>query len=240
MHFTMEKSVRGLLLLLSLSTIGVHSQTNDRANALPKDDPGHNTHQEYVIYACLSVSGILIGLVVLILWFLVDRTKEQLRNIDAIMPEIIMNHRQKKNARDEEEMFGTLTAHQDLEYKRMASTESSNNRNSVELTGFRKYGTSSSAVVLEHLDVDTFEIDSDINAMDITVETTVGDSSRRTLVGNTPPPYNSPPAYDNPAAQVGEHNVRTNGSALQRNSLDFEEDPRNKRRYKKKYYESNL
>ncbi|XP_071955977.1 uncharacterized protein [Antedon mediterranea] len=236
MHF---KKTRSLLLILCLWTILVDGQANARANAPPKEEPGHNKHQEYVIFACLSVTGILIALVVLILWFLVDRTKEQIRTIDKIMPEILMNHRRKNNARDEEEMFGTLTAHTELEYKRMTSTES-NNRNSVELTGFRKYGTSSSAVASDQLDVDRFEIDSDVHAMDIiTVEPTSRGNNQRTLVGNTPPPYNSPPAYDNPVVVQVEENNYTNGNALQRNSLNLEDDARRKR-YKKKYYESNL
>ncbi|XP_072017897.1 uncharacterized protein [Amphiura filiformis] len=81
-----------LSLLISLPTAMCQKLANGPyhpAETSPRDDPGHNTHQETVIFACLGATVFMVILVIVLLWFFVDRTKQTIRKIESMLPELI-------------------------------------------------------------------------------------------------------------------------------------------------------
>ncbi len=94
-HFTTAlpcATTFALSLFISLPTSMCQRFANDAyppAETSPRDDPGHNTHQETVIFACLGASLVMVVLLIVLLWFFVDQTKQTVRTIERMLPELI-------------------------------------------------------------------------------------------------------------------------------------------------------
>nr|XP_054756876.1 uncharacterized protein LOC129262930 [Lytechinus pictus] len=129
------KSLLVVLPVFLISVQGVTSQylgeTDERAAIPPHEDPGHNTHQEAIIYACLAVVVVLAVLCTLILWFVVERNKSDIRRLDKIIPEIAERMRKETITANGELMSGTLTASHEFETEFLTNEE-------VQLTSYRR------------------------------------------------------------------------------------------------------
>ena len=115
----------------SCGSLPFASAQDSRADIPPHEDPGHNTHQESVIFACLGVIVVLAILCTLILWFVVERTKSDIRRLDKIIPTIAERMRKEAITANGELMSGTLTASHEFETEFLTHEE-------VQLTSYRE------------------------------------------------------------------------------------------------------
>lgn len=129
------KFLLAVLCIYMMTLHGVTSQylgkTDERAAIPPPDDPGHNTHQEAVIFSCLAVVVVLAVLCTLILWFVVERNKSDIRRLDELIPEIAERMRKETIAANGTLMSGTLTASHEFEAEFLTNEE-------VQLTSYRR------------------------------------------------------------------------------------------------------
>ena len=115
-------------LMQALSANAQDSTTNMSAVM----DPGYNAQQEIIIYVCLITIAAMMAVVCLLLWFLVDRSKREIRAVKRILPEIVDKLRARAEIADEEDgqvVSGTMRA---PEFEAGFMTSSSMADNSVD------------------------------------------------------------------------------------------------------------
>lgn len=93
--------------VLSQHYHGTGQEEHKPAKNSPSDDPGHNAHQETLIFACLGAVVIMAILMVVLLWFFVDRTRQTVSIIERMLPQII----ERMKSDDREELHGTTPGH---------------------------------------------------------------------------------------------------------------------------------
>ncbi len=79
-----------------------------RANMPAALDPGHNAHQELVIFGCLVAIAAMLAAICLLLWFLVARSKSEVRDIKRVLPQVVDIMR--ANALEDEESDGQVVS----------------------------------------------------------------------------------------------------------------------------------
>ncbi|XP_022094209.1 uncharacterized protein LOC110981173 [Acanthaster planci] len=118
------------------SPASVATAQNSRAQMPPELDPGYNAHQESLIYACMGIAALMLVLLCLLLWFLVDRSKGEVRQLKRILPSVVdkLRERAEAAADDHEDSHGTLRA---TEFEAGFTTSSSRQDNSLEFLSAR-------------------------------------------------------------------------------------------------------
>ncbi|XP_071796424.1 uncharacterized protein [Asterias amurensis] len=98
---------------LTLMTSFAAIAQDPRANMPAALDPGHNAHQELVIFGCLVAISAMLATILLLLWFLVSRRKSEVRDIKRVLPQVVDIMRAnalEDDEGDEQVVSGTMRA----------------------------------------------------------------------------------------------------------------------------------
>ncbi|XP_071486354.1 uncharacterized protein [Diadema antillarum] len=118
------------LLLPSCSKAPFVNAQDARADIPAHEDPGHNAHQEGVIFGCLGLVVVLAVFCTMILCALIQRTRFEIRRLDEVIPKVVERMRKEMVTANGELMSGTLTASHEFQ------TEFLNE--DVQLTSYRR------------------------------------------------------------------------------------------------------